>query len=99
MPTVALRRSFEPSRLRRCPTAVAWLADQLRWTRGSVRRFPEPCHAMYIPAMASGRSAVLIHGGRQGGWSWVRVAPLLRSAGWEVYAPTLSGLADRAHLL
>ena len=49
--------------------------------------------------MASGRSAVLIHGGRQGGWSWVRVTPLLRSAGWDVYAPTLSGLADRAHLL
>jgi pimeloyl-ACP methyl ester carboxylesterase len=49
--------------------------------------------------MASGRSAVLIHGGRQGGWSWVRVIPLLRAAGWDAYAPTLSGLADRAHLL
>lgn len=29
----------------------------------------------------------------------MRVTPLLRSAGWDVYAPTLSGLADRAHLL
>jgi pimeloyl-ACP methyl ester carboxylesterase len=54
---------------------------------------------IYTLAMASGRSAVLIHGGRQGGWLWVRVTPLLRSAGWDVYAPTLSGLADRAHLL
>jgi hypothetical protein len=23
---------------------------------------------------------------------------MLRSAGWDVYTPTLSGLADRAHL-
>jgi hypothetical protein len=53
---------------------------------------------MHIPAPASQRSAVLIHGGRQGGWSWARVAPLLRSAGWDVCTPTLSGPADRAHL-
>lgn len=42
---------------------------------------------------------VLIHGGRQGGWSWTRVAPRLRAAGCAVWAPTLSGLADRSHLL
>lgn len=42
---------------------------------------------------------VLVHGGRQGGWSWTRVAPRLRAAGCEVWTPTLSGLADRGHLL
>lgn len=42
---------------------------------------------------------MLVHGGRQGSWSWRRVAPLLRAAGCAVYAPTLTGLADRGHLL
>jgi pimeloyl-ACP methyl ester carboxylesterase len=42
---------------------------------------------------------VLVHGGRQGSWSWRRLAPRLRSAGHDVYTPTLSGLADRRHLL
>jgi pimeloyl-ACP methyl ester carboxylesterase len=42
---------------------------------------------------------VLVHGGRQGGWSWTRVAPRLRAAGCDVWTPTLSGLADRGHLL
>jgi pimeloyl-ACP methyl ester carboxylesterase len=42
---------------------------------------------------------VLVHGSNGGGWVWQKVAPLLRAAGHEVYAPTLTGLADRAHLL
>lgn len=42
---------------------------------------------------------VLVHGGRQGSWSWTRVAPRLRAAGCAVWTPTLSGLADRSHLL
>jgi pimeloyl-ACP methyl ester carboxylesterase len=42
---------------------------------------------------------VLVHGGRQGSWSWSRVAPLLREAGCAVHVPTLTGLADRGHLL
>src|SRR4051795_8938433 len=42
---------------------------------------------------------VLVHGGRQGSWSWSRVAPRLRAAGCDVWTPTLSGLADRGHLL
>ncbi|KQW53683.1 hypothetical protein ASC77_05300 [Nocardioides sp. Root1257] len=36
---------------------------------------------------------VLVHGAFRGGWSWDRVAPLLRAAGHEVHAPTLSGTA------
>ncbi|MDR7303786.1 alpha/beta fold hydrolase [Haloactinomyces albus] len=42
---------------------------------------------------------VLLHGAWHGGWAWQRVVPLLREAGHEVYAPTLTGVSDRAHLL
>jgi pimeloyl-ACP methyl ester carboxylesterase len=42
---------------------------------------------------------VLIHGGIQGGWVWKRVVALLRAAGHEAYAPTLTGCGERAHLL
>ncbi|SFJ96364.1 alpha/beta fold hydrolase [Amycolatopsis sacchari] len=42
---------------------------------------------------------VLLHGAWHGGWAWQRVAPLLRAEGHEVYAPTLTGVSDRAHLL
>lgn len=41
---------------------------------------------------------VLVHGSFHGGWCYSRVATLLRAKGHEVHAPTLSGLADRAHL-
>ncbi len=41
---------------------------------------------------------VLVHGACHGGWCWRRVAELLRAAGHEVFAPTLTGLGDRAHL-
>jgi pimeloyl-ACP methyl ester carboxylesterase len=43
-------------------------------------------------------TVVLVAGGWCGGWSWNRVAPLLRTAGHEVFTPTLTGLGDRAHL-
>ena len=42
---------------------------------------------------------VLVHGGSHGGWCYGRVARRLRAAGHEVYAPSLTGLADRKHLL
>jgi pimeloyl-ACP methyl ester carboxylesterase len=42
---------------------------------------------------------VLVHGGGHGGWCYQRLAPLLRDAGHEVYAPTLTGLGERSHLL
>jgi pimeloyl-ACP methyl ester carboxylesterase len=42
---------------------------------------------------------VLVHGSNGGGWVWHRLRPLLRAAGHEVYTPTLTGLADRSHLL
>jgi pimeloyl-ACP methyl ester carboxylesterase len=42
---------------------------------------------------------VLVHGGGHGGWCYQRVARILRSHGHDVYAPTLTGLGERSHLL
>lgn len=42
---------------------------------------------------------VLVHGGGHGGWCYFKVARLLRSAGHDVYTPTLTGLGERKHLL
>jgi pimeloyl-ACP methyl ester carboxylesterase len=42
---------------------------------------------------------VLVHGAWHGGWCWRRVADLLTSRGHRVFTPTLTGLADRSHLL
>src|SRR2546429_4364803 len=39
---------------------------------------------------------LLVHGGWVGGWCWQKVIPFLEAAGHEVYAPTLTGLAERA---
>lgn len=41
---------------------------------------------------------VLVHGAWSGAYSYRLVRPLLRSAGHDVFAPTLTGLGDRAHL-
>jgi pimeloyl-ACP methyl ester carboxylesterase len=43
-------------------------------------------------------TAVLIHGAFHGGWCWDKVRPRLQEDGWAVYAPSLTGLGDRAHL-
>lgn len=53
------------------------------------------------PAAATGEGPVfvLVHGAWRGGWVWERVARRLRDAGARVYAPTLTGLAERSHLL
>lgn len=42
---------------------------------------------------------LLLHGAYQGGWIWKQVAARLRTAGHDVYAPTLDGCAERAHQL
>jgi pimeloyl-ACP methyl ester carboxylesterase len=42
---------------------------------------------------------VLVHGTGHGGWCWRFIAPLLRAAGHDVYAPTLTGLGASSHLL
>ena len=45
------------------------------------------------------KTFVLVHGAWHGGWCWRRVADRLEAQGHKVYAPTLTGLADRSHLL
>lgn len=42
---------------------------------------------------------VLVHGGGHGGWCYQRVARIMRSRGQDVYAPTMTGLGEREHLL
>src|SRR5687767_9503382 len=42
---------------------------------------------------------VLIHGAWHGGWCWRRVADLLTAKGHRVFAPTLTGLGERSHLM
>lgn len=42
---------------------------------------------------------VLIHGAWVGGWIWKCLVPILRTAGHDVYTPTLTGLGERCHLL
>jgi len=42
---------------------------------------------------------VLVHGAWHGGWCWKRVRKALQARGHEVFTPTLTGVADRAHLL
>jgi pimeloyl-ACP methyl ester carboxylesterase len=60
--------------------------------------------AIYAPAVVaqqsqSRRTYVLVHGAWHGGWCWRRVADLLEAKGHKVYAPSLTGVADRSHLL
>jgi pimeloyl-ACP methyl ester carboxylesterase len=42
---------------------------------------------------------VLVHGAWHGGWCWRRVSDRLEAKGHKVFAPTLTGLGERSHLL
>ena len=44
-------------------------------------------------------SFVLVHGAWHGSWCWKRVRTRLQAQGHEVFTPTLTGVADRSHLL
>jgi len=56
-----------------------------------------------VPRVGSARVApatiVLVHGAWHGGWCWRKLTPVLREAGYDVFAPTLTGLGERSHLL
>ncbi len=54
-----------------------------------------------LPAQAQGarKTFVLVHGAWHGAWCWRRVADMLEAKGHKVFAPTLTGLGDRSHLL
>ena len=45
------------------------------------------------------KTFLLIHGAWHGGWCWRRVADLLTARGHKVFAPTLTGLGERSHLM
>ncbi len=49
--------------------------------------------------VAAPKTFVLVHGAWHGGWCWQRVAGLLQKRRHKVFTPTLTGLADRSHLL
>lgn len=50
-------------------------------------------------AQSTRKTFVLVSGTFCGGWIWRRVADRLEQGGHRVFAPSLTGLADRSHLL
>lgn len=42
---------------------------------------------------------VLVHGAWHGSWCWKRVRRALQELGHDVFTPTLTGVAERSHLL
>jgi pimeloyl-ACP methyl ester carboxylesterase len=50
-------------------------------------------------AQSAAKTFVLVHGAWHGGWCWRRVADLLVRRGHKVFAPTLTGLGERSHLI
>lgn len=57
------------------------------------------CEARDAKAPAGPRTFLLVHGSWHGGWCWRRVSDRLEQRGHKVYAPTLTGLGERSHLL
>lgn len=54
---------------------------------------------MSAPHPRTHTAIVLVHGAWHGAWCWHRVLPLLRQAGVDSHAVTLTGVGERAHLL
>jgi len=50
-------------------------------------------------AQTTARTFVLVHGAWHGGWCWRRVSDQLEKRGHKVFAPTMTGLGERSHLL
>lgn len=48
---------------------------------------------------AAPKTFVLVHGAWHGGWCWRQVSDALVKQGHRVFAPTLTGLGERSHLL
>ena len=42
---------------------------------------------------------VLVHGSWAGGWQWADIREILESKGHRVLTPSLTGMADRHHLI
>ena len=75
--------------------------------RGAIGRLGATIGLAAAPAALAGaaraqsarKTFVLIHGGLHGGWVWRRVSDRLEAKGHKVFAPTLTGLGERSHLL
>src|SRR5215211_639071 len=52
-----------------------------------------------MPTPFDRKTFVLVHGSSAGGWCYRAVADLLERRGHKVYAPTLTGLGERSHLM
>src|SRR5712692_8261175 len=52
-----------------------------------------------LQAQTERKTFVLVHGSSAGGWCYRRVADLLERRGHKVFAPTLTGLGERSHLM
>jgi pimeloyl-ACP methyl ester carboxylesterase len=55
--------------------------------------------AIEAQAQTAQKTFVLVHGTWHGGWCWRRVADALEKKGHKVFAPSLTGVGDRSHLL
>ena len=42
---------------------------------------------------------LLVHGAWHGGWCWKKLIPVLHAGGHQVFAPTMTGLGERSHLI
>jgi pimeloyl-ACP methyl ester carboxylesterase len=64
-------------------------------------RESRPMKPIDVPARdpSNSRTFVLVHGAWHGAWCYDRVTRILQDGGHRVYVPTLSGLAERSHLL
>jgi pimeloyl-ACP methyl ester carboxylesterase len=52
-----------------------------------------------LQAQTGQKTFVLVHGAWGGGWVWRRVADMLERRGHKVFAPTMTGVGERSHLL
>jgi pimeloyl-ACP methyl ester carboxylesterase len=68
---------------------------------GTSGAFAAACGSAPLPRPAPPNKTpfVLVHGAFHGAWVWGRVAERLRMAGHPVFAPTLTGMGQRSHLI
>jgi pimeloyl-ACP methyl ester carboxylesterase len=56
-------------------------------------------NSVAIKAQTARKTFLLVHGAWGGGWVWRRVSDLLEKRGYKVFAPTMTGVGERSHLL
>jgi hypothetical protein len=66
---------------------------------GSVAAAAAPSVISIARAQSARKIFVLVSGTFCGGWIWRRVTDQLEQGGHKVFAPSLTGLAERSHLL